>query len=88
MANKPIKVHPLGAKPTEEEMKAQATRAFLQKRNSLAEGILFNCLHGGAATRIDKDGNPDYKPAIDAAIEAADYMMEKAYGMAVKVVEE
>lgn len=88
MANKPIKVPAIGAKLTEAEKKEQATRAFYQKRNSLAEGILFNCLHGGGGTRIDRDGNPDYKPAVTAALEAADFMMEKVYGVAVKIAEE
>ena len=44
------------------------------------QGILYNALHGGSGTRIDKDGNPDYKPAVKAAIAAADLLMEELYG--------
>ena len=40
---------PIPPKPkmSEEERKEQMTRAFLQKRASLAEGILFNLCQGG-----------------------------------------
>lgn len=77
-------VRPIGAKPTQEEMETQAKRAFLQKRNSLAEGMLFNAIQSTHGTRIDENGNPDFKPAVDAAIEAADYLMEKLYSIAIK----
>lgn len=86
MANKvqkPNFLRPVGAAPqgpTEEEKQAMALRSFLQHRESLVQGILYNALHGGSGTRIDKDGNPDYKPAVKAAIEAADLLMEELYG--------
>ena len=57
---------------TEEERKEQVTRAFLQKRASLAEGILFNlCQAGIISTGTD---------LVDRAIVMADYLMEKLYG--------
>ena len=57
---------------TEEERKEQMTRAFLQKRASLAEGILFNlCQEGIISTGTD---------LVDRAIVMADYLMEKLYG--------
>ena len=79
-------------KPTQEEMEAQAKRAFLQKRNSIAEGIIFNAISSGSPTRtiIDKDGQPrpDYTPIVAAAIEAADEYMRLALGIEAKVKEE
>ena len=57
---------------TEEERKEQMTRAFLQKRASLAEGILFNlCQAGIISTGTD---------LVDRAIVMADHLMEKLYG--------
>ena len=84
--NKPVKMRPIGAKPepqTQEQLEAQAKRAFIQKRNSLAEGILFNAIQSAHGTRIDGNGRPDFKPAVDAAVEAADYLMEKLYSVAI-----
>ncbi len=83
---KPIRA--IGAKPehpTQEQLEAQAKRAFLQKRNSLAEGILFNAIQSAHGIRIDGNGNgrPDFKPAVEAAVEAADYLMEKLYSVAI-----
>lgn len=57
---------------TEEERKEQVTRAFLQKRASLAEGILFNLCQA----RIISTGTK----LVDRAIVMADYLMEKLYG--------
>lgn len=63
---------------TEEERKAQMTRAFLQKRASLAEGILFNLCQKMRITQILT------KTAgillVDRSIEMADLLMEKLYG--------
>lgn len=85
MNKKPNIVRPtIGAKPTPEQLEEQAKRAFIQKRNSLAEQILLTALRGASGTRIDGNGRPDYKPAALAAIEAADYMMEKLYSVAIK----
>ena len=54
------------------------TRAFLQKRASLAEGILFNLCQ---AKNINiNTTNKDCMLMVDVAIEMADYLMEKLYG--------
>lgn len=71
--NTPIRA--IGAKPSQEEMEAQARRAFIQKRNSLAETILYNSVGNTPPT--------SFKELVDAAIEAADYMMEKLYSVAI-----
>ena len=57
---------------SEEERKEQMTRAFLQKRASLAEGILFNLCQG---VRIITDDQ-----LVDRSISMADRLMEKLYG--------
>lgn len=81
---KTVKIPALGAKPTQEQLEAQAKRAFYQKRNSLAEGILYNAIQSAHGTRIDGNGRPDFKPAVEAALEAADLFMEKCYAVAIK----
>ena len=71
---------PIPPKPqmSEEERKEQMTRAFLQKRASLAEGILFNLCQ---AKNINNDTtNKDCMLMVDVAIEMADQMLEKLYG--------
>ena len=63
---------------TEEERKEQMTRAFLQKRASLAEGILFNLCQGKNITETTT--NIECIQMVDAAISMADKMIEKLYG--------
>lgn len=87
MNKKPNIVRPIGAKPSQEEMEAQAKRAAIQKRNSLAEMILANAIQSSNGTRIDGNGRPDFKPAVLAAIEAADLVMSELYGMTFKTEE-
>ena len=69
---------PIPPKPqmSEEERKEQMTRAFLQKRASLAEGILFNLCQGLSIIPRDEEINL----LVDRSIEIADYLMEKLYG--------
>ena len=74
-------------RPSKEEMEAQAKRAAIQKRNSLAEMILANAIQSSHGTRIDANGRPDFKPAVHAAIEAADLVMSELYGMTFKTEE-
>lgn len=76
-------VRPVGAKPSQEELEAQAKRAFIQKRNSIAEGIIYNSVQSGAGVVIGASGRPNFKPIVDAAVEAADYLMEKLYSVAI-----
>lgn len=80
--NNKVKIRPIGAKPTPEEeekkREMEAKRAFLQKRNSLAEVMLANALHGGRFGR-----KPNLKAFVDAAVEAADYFMAKVYAVSI-----
>ena len=71
---------PIPPKPkmSEEERKEQMTRAFLQKRASLAEGILFNLCQ--AKDINNNTTNYECKLMVDVAIEMADHLMEKLYG--------
>ena len=65
---------------TPEQRKEQATRAYLQKRESIATGVLFNLMHnpylfsGDAAT---EDLGAD--EVADFAIKVADKLIEKLY---------
>lgn len=73
--NKSMKPSAAAQRPlTEEEKKSQIMRAFMQKRASLAEGILFNLCQ--AMDYTNKEG----KLMVDMAIEMADHLMEKLYG--------
>ena len=69
---------PIPPKPqmSEEERKKEMTRAFLQKRASLAEGILFNLCQGLSIIPRDEEINL----LVDRSVEMADRLMEKLYG--------
>ena len=79
---KPKATTPAPRQMTEEERKEQMTRAFLQKRASLAEGILFNLCQGkvGADTNWNYLSKAECKMIVDVAIDMADHLMEKLYG--------
>lgn len=74
--SKTTPIRAIGAKPSKEEMEAQARRAFIQKRNSLAEMIIANSV-------AKCDGPEDYKALVDDAVETADYIMQKLFSVAV-----
>lgn len=59
---------------TPEERKEQATRAYMQKRESIATGVLFNLMHNEVATK-----SSTAEDIVDFAIEVADKMIEKLY---------
>lgn len=67
---------PIPPKMSEEERKKEMTRAFLQKRASLAEGILFNLCQGMNIIPRDEEINL----LVDRSVEMADRLMEKLYG--------
>jgi hypothetical protein len=68
------KVHEM--KPlTPEERKEQATRAYLQKRESIATGVLFNLMHNPELFKAEI--SPE--ETANVAIEIADKMIEKLY---------
>ena len=57
---------------TEEERKEQMTRAFLQKKASLAEGVLFNMVQGNVVA--------DAKGIVKIANDIADEFMKVVFG--------
>ena len=76
--NKSMKPSAAAPRPlTEEEKKSQIMRVFMQKRASLAKGILFNLCQ---AKDINNTTNYECKLMVDVAIEMADHLMEKLYG--------
>ena len=75
--NKSMKPSAAAQRPlTEEEKKSQIMRAFMQKRASLAEGILFNLCQGMNIIPRDEEINL----LVDRSVEMADRLMEKLYG--------
>ena len=58
---------------TAEHKKDVALRSFITKRNSIAEGIIFNAVQG-LGDKFDVS-------LVDKAIETADRYMEKAFGL-------
>lgn len=59
---------------TAEEKQEQAARAYMQKRESIATGVLFNLMHNPNITT-----EADATAIVDVAIEVADRMIEKLY---------
>ena len=75
--NKSMKPGAAAQRPlTEEEKKSQIMRAFMQKRASLVEGILFNLCHNMGVDATTAHA----KPMVDLSVEMADHLMEKLYG--------
>lgn len=62
---------------SEEERKEQMTRAFLQKKASLAEGILFNMVQGNVVA--------DAKGIVNIANDIADEFMRVIYGQEITI---
>ena len=60
---------------TEEERKEQMTRAFLQKKASLAEGVLFNLIQNPSLETYCRGENPAH-----VANDIADEFMGVVYG--------
>lgn len=60
---------------TEEQKKEMALRSFVQKRNSVAEAIIFNAVQGNLPA------TDEGLELIDTAIAMADRYMEKAFGL-------
>ena len=58
-----------------EERREQATRAYLQKRESIATGVLFNLMHNPELFKADV--TPE--ATAELAVEIADKMIEKLY---------
>ena len=60
---------------TPEERKEQATRAYLQKRESIATGVLFNLMHNEEILK----SNASPEDVADYAIAITDKVIEKLY---------
>lgn len=72
----PIKGQVREMKPlTAEEREQQAARMYLQKRESITTGILFNVLHNPEILKTEI--NPE--DLADFAIKLADKVIEKLY---------
>lgn len=71
----PIKGQVREMKPlTMEEKQEQAARMYMQKRESIATGVLFNMMHNETLLQ-----NFNAEGLADLAIEVADKMIEKLY---------
>lgn len=68
----------VGAAPTPEERKEQAVRAFLQKRNTIAEMVISQTAAACYACGADKT---DAEELVEFAIAVADAYMQKALGV-------
>lgn len=62
---------------SEEERKEQMTRAFLQKKASIVEGVLFNMVHGNVVA--------DSKGIVKIANDIADEFMRVVYGQEITI---
>ena len=72
----PIKGQVREMKPlTPEERQEQAARLYMQKRESIATGVLFNLKHNPELLKADV--TPE--STAELAIEIADKMIEKLY---------
>lgn len=72
----PIKGQVREMKPlTPEERQEQAARLYMQKRESIATGVLFNLMHNPELLKADV--TPE--ATAELAIELADRMIEKLY---------
>ena len=71
----PIKGRTIEMQPmTPEQRQEQAARMYMQKRESIATGVLFNLMHNPNVT-----SNADASSLVEVAIEVADKMIEKLY---------
>ena len=71
------KLAPTAPKPlTDEEKSQQIARFFTQKREQYFQGILFNLVQNPT---IKWETNMNLRFAVDAALDAADYALEKLY---------
>ena len=77
--NKPNKIHAIGAKPaplTEDEIKAKQAMFFMQKRETFAQGILYN-LTNNAASFSTAIAEPEV--LVEKAVQMADLLLDKLY---------
>lgn len=70
--------------PTPEQQKEMLMRAYLQKKASIAEGVLFNMFQGAAGS----DTTMGAEMAVRLANEVATEFMKVIYNQEVKTTEE
>ena len=73
MTTKKLPIRPIGAKgaePTPEQLAAERFRAFSQQMQSIAQGIIYNSLHGKPIETAAEGAS-----LVDAALETASYYM-------------
>ena len=90
--NKSMKPGAAAQRPlTEEERKEQMTRAFLQKKASLAEAILFNLVQGEGRAMIydleSKSSETKHLEMVKMASDMADEFMRVVYGREMTIKE-
>ena len=76
--NKSMKPGAAAQRPlTEEEKEERIARIFLQKKASLAEGVIFNMVHGNVVA--------DAKGIVKIANDIADEFMRVVYGQEITI---
>ena len=90
--NKSMKPSASAQRPlTEEERKEQMTRAFLQKKASLAEAILFNLVQGKGRGMVydleSKSSETKHLEMVKMASDMADEFMRVVYGQEMTIKE-
>ena len=76
--NKSIKPGAVAQRPlTEEEQEERIVRIFLQKKASLAEGVIFNMVQGNVVA--------DAKGIVKIANDIADEFMRVVYGQEITI---
>ena len=76
--NKSMKPSAVAQRPlTEEEKEERIARIFLQKKASLAEGVIFNMVHGNVVA--------DAKGIVKIANDIADEFMRVVYGQEITI---
>ena len=76
--NKSMKPSAVAQRPlTEEEKEERIARVFLQKKASLAEGVLFNMVQGNVVA--------DAKGIVNIANDIADEFMRVVYGQEITI---
>ena len=80
----PIIKHDANAKPgmpSPEEIARRKNEVFIQRFDNFVLGATFHALQGGVGVKVSVDGEPDFKPALHAAIEAGKVYMKEMWGI-------
>lgn len=80
----PIIKHDANAKPgmpSPDEIARRKNEVFIQRFDNFVLGATFHALQGGVGVKDGSDGEPDFKPALHAAIEAGKVYMKEMWGI-------